>query len=133
MVSVALSAEQASARWIAPWGEGLSLAALNGPASRSSVSGGREALAELLGRLRGATASAPAAIAGRLRLALRARSRRCERRLLEDLAPIEPRSGEIPFYSTVTGEARSTGPSSTPPTGTATCASRSASSRPPEP
>ena len=71
-----------------------------------------------------------AAHPGRLRLPLRpgrAAARRAARPAGRDRAP---RPAEVPFYSTVTGEPARHRASSTPTTGSATCASRSASTAP---
>jgi acyl transferase domain-containing protein/acyl carrier protein len=92
---------------LAPWGERLEVAVFNGPASLV-VSGERAALDELLAtceedgvrarRILGADFPSHSAYIEPLRGAL-----------LERLAPVAPRGGEIPFYSTVTGEAIDTG------------------------
>ncbi|MEV5510566.1 type I polyketide synthase [Streptomyces orinoci] len=100
VASVMISAEEA-ARRIAPWGEALSVAGINGP-SLVTLAGDEEALTQVVAeceaegiRARVLAASVPS---------------HCPQveplrdRLLELLAPVSPRSTEIPFYSTVTGE-----------------------------
>ena len=100
MVSIALPAKEIGPR-IERWGERIEVAAHNGPSS-TILSGDREALDELLAqcaeddvRAREVPATIPShsAYVDVLR-----------EEVLEELAPISPRSGEIPFYSTVTGE-----------------------------
>ena len=100
MASVAAPAEEIEER-LSPWKARLSLAAINGPVA-TVVSGDEEALDELLEsckrdglrarRIRGATAASHSPQVEPLRGPL-----------LEELATISPRSGEIPFCSTVTG------------------------------
>ncbi|HEX3323620.1 MAG TPA: type I polyketide synthase, partial [Solirubrobacterales bacterium] len=99
MVSVALSAAEAAAR-IEPWADQIELAAQNGPAS-TILSAEREAVTEFLVlcerdgiRAREIPATIPSHSAHVEPL---------REELLEALAPISPRSGEIPFYSTVIG------------------------------
>ena len=100
MLSVSLAPEQLRAR-IEPYGQRLSLAAINGPASLV-VSGEPEALTELL------TACEKDGVrAQRIAVDYAAHSAQIEalrEELLEAFAPISPRSGEIPMHSTVTGE-----------------------------
>ncbi|CAM3345731.1 SDR family NAD(P)-dependent oxidoreductase [Kibdelosporangium persicum] len=77
--------------------DGLSVAALNGPRS-TVVSGEPAALEELL---------AQEERAKRIPVDYASHSAQVEQireRLLTELAPVRPRSGEIPFVSTVTGE-----------------------------
>ncbi|WP_084467427.1 type I polyketide synthase [Actinokineospora inagensis] len=90
----------AAVDYLAPWGSRLSVAAVNGP-EKIVVSGDAEAITELVAacvndgvwarRVAVDYAShSPAVLAVR-------------ERLLADLAGIAPRTGRIPFYSTVTG------------------------------
>jgi polyene macrolide polyketide synthase len=100
MASTALSAAELEPR-LEQWGGRLEIAAINGPAS-TIVSGDREPLDEFLARceaedvharrIRGASGASHSAHVEILR-----------EDLLEAFAPISPRSGEIPFHSTVTG------------------------------
>ncbi|MFE3360187.1 type I polyketide synthase, partial [Streptomyces californicus] len=100
MATVALPADEVRER-IARWGDALSVAAVNGPGV-CAVAGDPAALDELVAEL----------------VAQKHRARRIEgidtaghsaqvdglrERLLTDLAPVAPRSGDVPFYSTVTG------------------------------
>ncbi|MFZ1926833.1 MAG: benzoate-CoA ligase family protein, partial [Solirubrobacteraceae bacterium] len=99
MVSVSLDLE-ALGRVLEPWGERVSLAAVNGPSS-IVVSGECEALQELLLRC-----EADGVRARRIAVDYAAHSAAVEairEELLEGCASISPRSGEVPFYSTVTG------------------------------
>ncbi|WP_367127736.1 type I polyketide synthase [Saccharothrix sp. HUAS TT1] len=99
MVVVALAADEV-ARRIAPWGDRLSVAAVNGPTS-VTVSGDVEATVELLAELaaqdvrvrkvRGANAAGHSAQVDDLRAVLE-----------PQLAAVVPRTGTIPFHSTVT-------------------------------
>ncbi len=85
---------------IAHWDGRIEVAAVNGPAS-AIVSGEAEALAELLRQC-----EEEGVRARRLPTSMASHSRYVEvlrEELLEALAPISPRSGEIPFHSTVTG------------------------------
>ena len=77
------------------------------------LSGDREALDELLGSARSRRHPRPRGSRRRLRLPLGPGRGCCASELLEALAPISPRAGQIPFYSTVTGGPLDT-PSSTP-------------------
>ncbi|WP_158891513.1 type I polyketide synthase [Amycolatopsis anabasis] len=100
VVSVSLPAEELEPR-LAKWGDRLAIAAVNGPASLA-VAGEAAALDELMAelaeqeirarRIRGADAAGHTAQIEALR-----------ERLLAELAPVAPRTAEIPFYSTVTG------------------------------
>nr|AUO14845.1 Malonyl CoA-acyl carrier protein transacylase [Amycolatopsis sp.] len=97
MVSIAESADAAAAR-IAPWGDRLSLAAINGP-SAVVVSGTPDALDELL-------AACTDVRAKRVPVDYASHSPQVERlhdRLLEVLAPVRPRTAATGFFSTVTG------------------------------
>ncbi|MBL1103923.1 SDR family NAD(P)-dependent oxidoreductase [Streptomyces sp. 5-8] len=99
MVSVALSAE--GVRALPCWDERLDLAVVNGPSS-VVVSGEPAALEELV-----AVCTARDVRAKRIPVSYAAHSAQVEairERLLEALDGIEPRAGEVPFYSTVTGE-----------------------------
>jgi acyl transferase domain-containing protein/acyl carrier protein len=100
MLSVSLPAAELSGR-LAPFGERLSLAAINGPASLV-VSGEPEALGELQGALEKdgiRTQSIAVDYA-----AHSSQIEALEAELLEAFAPISPQSGSIPFHSTVSGE-----------------------------
>ncbi|MEV4616789.1 type I polyketide synthase [Kitasatospora sp. NPDC049258] len=100
MVSVARPVAEVRGR-IEPWGERISVAAVNGPSS-VVVSGEPEALAELL-----AACEADGVRARRVPVDYASHSaqvERIERELAEVLAPITPRAAQVPFCSTVTGE-----------------------------
>jgi acyl transferase domain-containing protein/acyl carrier protein/thioesterase domain-containing protein len=100
MVSVSQSAEKV-ARLLEAGGDRLSLAAINGPES-VVVSGDPEALDELL-----ATCEREGVEARRVAVDYASHSAQIEAirdELLEALSDISPRSGELPFHSTVTGE-----------------------------
>ncbi|KIF02097.1 hypothetical protein PL81_31910, partial [Streptomyces sp. RSD-27] len=101
MVSVPLPAAAVRER-IAPWGEGrISVAAANGPSS-VVVSGEVQALDELL-----AACEADGIRAKRIAVDYASHSAQVELlrdELAELLAPIVPRTAEVPFLSTVTGE-----------------------------
>ncbi|MEU7135935.1 type I polyketide synthase [Streptomyces sp. NPDC046261] len=91
MVSVPLPADQLRGR------DGLSIAAVNGPAS-TVVSGDNDVLDALLAQFPQAK---------RIPVDYASHSDHVERiedELAQALAPVSPRSGSIPFYSTVTGE-----------------------------
>jgi acyl transferase domain-containing protein/acyl carrier protein len=99
MVSLALPLTAVEER-IAPWGERLSVATVNGPAS-VVVSGEPTALEELL-----AGCEAEEIRARRIPVDYASHSAQVEEirdRLLELLAPIEPRTSDIPLCSTLTG------------------------------
>ncbi|NIY70593.1 modular polyketide synthase [Streptomyces malaysiensis] len=105
MVSVALSRERV-VELVARWGGRLSVAAVNGPAS-VVVSGDPDGLEELLEWCVGEGVRArrvPVDYASHGPAV-----EEIEERLLEDLAPVSPRAGEVPFFSTVTGEWVDTG------------------------
>ncbi|MDX8141340.1 SDR family NAD(P)-dependent oxidoreductase [Lentzea sp. BCCO 10_0061] len=96
MVSLTTSVERAE-ELIAPWGESLSIAAVNGPSS-VVVSGDAAALDELLAQ------DLPAR---RIAVDYASHSRHVEaveEQLLAALAPIRPRTGAVPFHSAVTGD-----------------------------
>jgi mycoketide-CoA synthase len=97
--SVSLAAADLLA-YLEPFGGRLSLAAANGPASLV-VSGETEALAELLSACERDGVRAKLIANG---AAHSAQVESLEDELMEALAPIVPASGEIPLYSTVTGE-----------------------------
>ncbi|UJW29743.1 type I polyketide synthase [Saccharothrix sp. AJ9571] len=99
MVSVAESVERVRER-IAAWGERLSVAAVNGPAS-VVVSGDPDALGELI-----TACEAQGVRARRVPVDYASHSMQVERireELLDVLAPVSPVSASVPMYSTVTG------------------------------
>ncbi|GGT54187.1 hypothetical protein GCM10010226_33920 [Streptomyces phaeofaciens] len=100
MVSAALPVADLERR-LARWADRLSVAAVNGPAS-VVVSGDTEALDELL-----ADCEAQGVRARRVAVDYASHSAHVEaveERLLTALAPIAPRSAQVTFCSTVTGE-----------------------------
>jgi acyl transferase domain-containing protein/NADP-dependent 3-hydroxy acid dehydrogenase YdfG len=100
MVSVALPAGELQV-WLERWEGRVGVAAVNGP-STAVVSGDRQALEELLGECEreGVRARAiPVDYA-----AHSAQVQEIREELLQGCAGIEPRAGEVPFFSTVTGE-----------------------------
>ncbi|MFJ1991641.1 type I polyketide synthase [Streptomyces asiaticus] len=100
MVSVGLSADQAKER-IAAWDGAISVAAVNGPGS-VVVSGDPKALDEMVAQLEGEEIRVR-----RVPVDYASHSAHVEairEELLKVLADIEPRSSEVPFYSTVSGE-----------------------------
>ncbi|WP_422070514.1 type I polyketide synthase [Streptomyces orinoci] len=101
MVSVALPVAELEQR-LARWADRLAIAAINGPAS-VVVSGDPGALDELL-----ADCAAQEIRARRVAVDYASHSAQVEaieERLLTALAPIAPRTAEVTFCSTVTGEA----------------------------
>ncbi|MET0233956.1 MAG: type I polyketide synthase [Kibdelosporangium sp.] len=83
---------------IEPWGDRLAVGAVNGP-RHVIVSGEEAALAEL-------RASLPEADTRRVPAGVASHSVHVEHlreRLLTALAPVSPKSSQVPFYSTVTG------------------------------
>ncbi|SCG59425.1 type I polyketide synthase [Micromonospora halophytica] len=100
MASLLLPAEEAAAR-LTRWGDRLSVAAVNGPAS-CAVAGDPQACDELVAecaaegirarRIPGVDTAGHSAQVDVLR-----------DRLLADLAPVAPQAGHVPLYSTVTG------------------------------
>ncbi|MFB7114742.1 type I polyketide synthase [Streptomyces sp. NPDC056291] len=99
MMSVSAPAERVT-ELLEPWGEALSIAAVNGPSS-VIVSGDADALDELLEtcreqNVRARRVSVDYASHGRHVEAVR-------EELARVLAPVSPRTPEVPFYSTVTG------------------------------
>ncbi|MCI3928605.1 type I polyketide synthase [Streptomyces sp. AN091965] len=100
MVSLALSSAEVEER-LAAWGGRLSVAAVNGP-SAVVVSGDTDALDELL-----EGCEAEGVRARRIDVDYASHSAHVERieaELLEALEGISPVAGDIPLYSTVTGE-----------------------------
>ncbi|MGY0055443.1 type I polyketide synthase [Streptomyces sp. LZ34] len=100
MLSVGMPAPELEPR-LAPWGGRLCVAAVNGAGS-AVVSGTPEAVDALLAEL-----AADGVRARRLKVDWASHSPQVEaihERLLTLLAPIRPRTGDIPLYSTVTGE-----------------------------
>ncbi len=101
MASVALPAAELEER-LGEWEGRIEIAAMNGP-SATVLSGDNEALKELVDRLvvEGVRARAvPAATAPSHSVQVEA----LRDDLLEQLAPLRPRSGEVPFFSSVTGD-----------------------------
>jgi acyl transferase domain-containing protein/acyl carrier protein len=99
VVSISESLERVR-ELVARWGAGIAIAGVNGPRS-VAVAGDPEALAGLL-----AECEAAGVRAREVPATVPTHSSRVEvlrDRLLERLAPIEPRSSEVSFYSTVTG------------------------------
>nr|WP_028478666.1 type I polyketide synthase [Nocardia sp. CNY236] len=104
MASVQLRADQVRAE-LAPWGERLSIAAVNGPAS-VAISGDPAALDEFL-----AHAEQRQLRVRRIDVDYASHSGHVEQirdELLTRLTGIAPRPAEVPFYSTVTGTALDT-------------------------
>ncbi len=100
LASVSLSVELLESR-LAEDGGGIEIAAVNGPGS-AIVSADSEALERFLGQC-----EAEGTWARRLPTSMASHSRHVEvlrEDFLEALAPLAPRSGEIPFHSTVTCE-----------------------------
>ncbi|WP_255637750.1 type I polyketide synthase [Amycolatopsis sp. DSM 110486] len=100
MLSVALPAHEVE-RMLERRGAGLSLAAVNGP--RATVVSGEPGLLDELA----AEVAEAGARARRVAVDYASHSAQVEQiedRLLRDLAGLEPRSSEVPFYSAVTGE-----------------------------
>jgi benzoate-CoA ligase family protein len=99
MLSVALGARDVALR-VGRWGDRVAVAAVNGPSS-VVLSGELRALEELLGEC-----VADGVRARMIPVDYAAHSSQVEairEELLEGCAGIEPRSGDIPFYSAVTG------------------------------
>ncbi|MEU6957277.1 SDR family NAD(P)-dependent oxidoreductase [Streptomyces sp. NPDC045714] len=101
MASVALPADTVRAR-LAEVGEGLEVAAVNGPRS-TVVSGDPAALDRLLALFEPEDVRVRRIAVDYASHSSHVDSVRDE--LLEVLAPVRPRSGDVPFHSTVTGEA----------------------------
>ncbi|MFI0907725.1 type I polyketide synthase [Streptomyces sioyaensis] len=105
MMSVLLPLPEVEER-LAPWGEAVSVAAVNGPRS-VVVSGAADALDELFAAL-----EADGAQVRRIPVDYASHSAQVEEireQLLADLAPVRPRSAATPFFSTVTGDWIDTG------------------------
>ncbi|KUJ33602.1 hypothetical protein ACZ90_71195, partial [Streptomyces albus subsp. albus] len=100
MMSVALP-EAELAPWLAPWGDRLAVAALNGPGS-VVLAGDPEALDGLHAELTAADLRARRIPVDYASHSPQVESIRAE--LLELLAPIAPVTSQVPFHSTVTGE-----------------------------
>ena len=99
IMSVALGERELRER-LEPWGDRVVMSAFNGPSS-TAVAGDPESLRELLAELEGDGVRArvvPATVATHSRQAEPLREE-----LLAALGELAPRSGEIPFFSTVTG------------------------------
>ncbi len=99
MVSVAAGVAQLAGP-LERWGGRIAIAAVNGPSS-TVVSGDPEALAELLAECESLDVKAR-----RVPVDYASHSPQMEairEQLLRELAPIAPRAGDIPLYSTVTG------------------------------
>ena len=99
MISVVMAAAEVG-ELLSPWGDRLSMAAVNGP-SATVVSGDLDALAQFEAEL-----SARRVLRWRLPqtdfVAHSARVEELAGVLAADLAGLRPRAGQIPFYSTVT-------------------------------
>ncbi|MGV9271354.1 type I polyketide synthase [Kitasatospora sp. NPDC003701] len=106
MLSVTLPAEQAEAR-IGDRGDRVGLAAVNSPNS-VALSGDPETLGEILAELL-ADGETARWIPGVDTAGHSPQVDALREQLLEALAPVEPRSSDIPFYSTVTGGLLDTG------------------------
>ncbi|MFE2181990.1 SDR family NAD(P)-dependent oxidoreductase [Streptomyces sp. NPDC059455] len=99
MVSLPVPVDEAG-KLVAPWGERLCVATVNGPGS-TVVAGDTAALDELM-----AACERDGVRARRIPVDYASHTPQVERireRLLELAAPITPRPGEVPMYSTVTG------------------------------
>ncbi|GAA1063734.1 hypothetical protein GCM10009574_013450 [Streptomyces asiaticus] len=99
MVSLPVPVDEAG-RLVAPWAERLCVATVNGPGS-TVVAGDAAALDELM-----AACERDGVRARRIPVDYASHTPQVERireRLLELAAPITPRPGEVPMYSTVTG------------------------------
>ncbi len=99
VLSIAASVDWVQAR-LERWGERITIGGKNGPRSVGVV-GDREALLELLGECEREGVRAREVQATVASHSPQVESLRAE--LLEVLAGISPRSGEVPFYSTVLG------------------------------
>ncbi len=100
MISIGLPLEQLESE-LSPWAGKIEVAALNGPTS-AVLTGDRESLDALLSRCeeQGVRArNIPGAVAASHSIQME----QLRERLLTELAPLAPRSGEVPFYSTVEG------------------------------
>ncbi len=104
MASVQLSREQLEPR-LERWGERVVIAAVNGP-NWVTVSGATDAVNDLLNEL-----ATEGVRARPIKVGVAAHSSQFDtigERVLADLAPISPRSGDIPFYSTLSGQLEAT-------------------------
>ncbi len=101
MASIALPGGEIEPR-LERWGGRVSIAALNGPSS-TVVSGDTEPLEELIAECVAAGVKAKK-IQGASGASHSAQVEALHDGMIEALAPIAPRSGEVPFHSTVTGE-----------------------------
>ncbi len=99
IASVSLAPQELRPR-LERWGDRIALSAVNGPAS-VGVAGDEEALTELLAELQDDGVRARMVAATVASHSPQAELVREE--LLDLLRPIAPRSGNVPFYSTVTG------------------------------
>jgi len=99
MVSVALSESEVGG-WLERWQGAVSVAAVNGPGS-VVVSGRRGALDGLLGELEAGGVRAREIPVGYASHSVQIEEIREE--LLEGCSGMEPRAGDVPFFSTVTG------------------------------
>ncbi|WP_147339741.1 type I polyketide synthase [Actinomadura spongiicola] len=100
MASVPLPAEEVTAR-MEPWAGRIDVAAVNGP-SATVVSGADDALDALV-----EACQADGVRAKRIAVDYASHAPGVEElrdTLLRDLAPISPRPGDVPFFSTVTGD-----------------------------
>ena len=100
IASIALGPEELRPR-LGSWGDRITVSAVNGPSS-VGVAGDLEALGELLERLQDDGVRARAVAATVATHSPQAEALR--EGLLETLRPIAPRSGDVPFFSTVTGK-----------------------------
>ena len=105
IASVGLSAEALEPR-LERFDGRLGIAGLNGPAA-GTVSGDIEPLDELLAELE-AEGVRVRKVPGAVAASHSAQVEPLREELLEGMADLRPRSGQIPFYSTVTGEALDT-------------------------
>ncbi len=100
LASAVLSAAELEAR-LAEWEGRIEIAAINGP-SATVLSGEADALAELVDRLVGEGVRARA-VPPPTAPSHSAKVEVLREDLLEQLAPLRPRSAEVPFFSSVTG------------------------------
>ncbi|MEU9282325.1 type I polyketide synthase [Streptomyces sp. NPDC048342] len=100
MASVAAPRESVAAR-LARWGDRLSVAAVNGPAS-VVVSGEAAAVGEFLADAEEAGLRARR-VKGAIAAGHSAQVELVRERVLAELAPVAPRAGSVPIVSTVTG------------------------------
>ena len=101
LVSIAMPVDRLEP-YLEHWGGRIEIAALNGPSS-AVLTGDREALDELLARCAEEEVRARN-IPGAVAASHSAQMEALRDDLLEALSPISPRSCEIPFHSTVSGE-----------------------------